>query len=1488
MSKTHPENELNVPEKFSVISENNKISSSAVVDSTSMADSVESWKVLIVDHDQTIHQRILLALNNLIFEEKPITLISAYSTIEAKQLLAKYPTIALIFLASAIETSDAGFKLVNFIRKFKNNSGVRIVLLTGEMSKIPETEILLNADVNDYYTKLELTSKTLVKTTRISLRSYQEIQRVFRGDTSADGKEIVIIDDNRDHLKFLTLVLETQGYKIRVFSKAILALKSIDLYQPDLIILDIFMPFSDRYLNGYEVCQELKSDPKTSQIPILFVSALDEARDRIKALKLGGVGFITKPYQVEELLLHVKNQLSYHKLKQQLKEHNLKLQQEIELRDKTEEHLRLLQRAINSSVNGIVIADAKSPHYPIISVNSGFERITGYQAAEVIGKKCPILSRQDNNQPGLEQLRQCFEEEKVGQAVVKTCHKNGTGLWAQISVSPVYDQAENLTNFICILEDVSERIEAEQVLKKSQERWQLIQEGTGDGIFDWDITTGEAYASARLLEMLGYSADTQFSYEIWKSWLHLEDVEQTITTLEDYLEKRIPQYSVEYRLRCKNGSYQWIFARGKVIWDEAGNPVRMLGTHEDITNHKQFEIALQESEQRFRMAFESAAMGVCLVAVEGQFIQVNAALAQILDYSEAELLSMKWQDICYLSDQEKILEQVRRSLAGELSSFQLETRGWRKNGQLIWEVITASLVRDPQNNPLYFIAQIQNITERKQAQAQLSRSEAFLQDAQRLAKVGSWSWDLVDHQCWWSDQMYRLVGLNPGDPVPNLKSIYHRIHPDDREHVQEITTEAFAQGKDYTVEFRVLYPDGKIRHFLSRGKVEQNRFLGTTQDISESKQREEVLRLFSEEIASKTGTQFFCTCVRHLAQVLGVKYAFVAEVIHQKRLRTLAFWSGTQLENNMEYNAVGGPCERTMDGTACLYRSNVQQRFPEDLILVKLGAESYWGIPLINADGQYIGILGVMDTEPLDPNIDHEMIMKIFATRTESELERQRFELTLEQAKEAAEVANKAKSTFLANMSHELRTPLNAILGFSQLLNHSSYLSSEDQEHLKIIQNSGQHLLKLINEVLDLSKIEAGQMQRQDTSFNLSHLLNDIRQMFRQPAQNKGLRLEIDWDNNIQKLISTDEMKLRQVLMNLLSNAMKFTEQGNIILKVTLEKLPQNIYKPIEISTCHLLFEISDTGVGIAASELKNLFKAFVQTSSGQKYQEGTGLGLKISQQFVQLMGGEITAESEVGYGTTFRFTLPVQIVEADQTEIETVKRRVIALEPNQPRYRILIIDDQPENRQLLLEFLSPVGFDVQTTYNGRDAIEIWLKWQPHLIFMDLRMPVMDGCQTTCCIRETENYWVKLNQEKAPLLPPTQIIAMTASLLDDDQIATQCVGCDNFIRKPFKEHQIFDLIAQHLEVRYIYEECNQSLLAEPTPKITLTSTDFDNFASDWFTQFHRAILECNGQKMKDLIDEIMPDHKLIAQALLQLVDDFQYDQLLSLIENRLQ
>jgi PAS domain S-box-containing protein len=336
-----------------------------------------------------------------------------------------------------------------------------------------------------------------------------------------------------------------------------------------------------------------------------------------------------------------------------------------------------------------------------------------------------------------------------------------------------------------------------------------------------------------------------------------------------------------------------------------------------------------------------------------------------------------------------------------------------------------------------------------------------------------------------------------------------------------------------------------------------------------------------------------------------------------------------------------------------------------------------------------------------------------------------------EAARSAA--ANLAKSEFLANMSHELRTPLNAILGFSQLMSRDYSLSGEHQDNLAIINRAGEHLLNLINDILEMSKIEAGRITLNRSSFDLIHLLKNLEEMLHLRAASRNLELLFEYAQDIPKYIETDENKLCQVLINLLGNAIKFTDMGRVTLRVRLgtgEADEQNpLYPP------HLFFEVEDTGCGIAPQEIDLLFEAFEQTEIGRKSQQGTGLGLAISRKYVQLMGGDISVSSMLGVGSTFAFDIQIALTCPREMPTNKIKSQIMSLAPIEKAYRILVVDDSKESRLLLIKILTSLGFEVKEATNGSEAVASWESWQPHLIFMDMRMPIMDGYEATRMIK---------------------------------------------------------------------------------------------------------------------------------------------------------
>jgi len=415
--------------------------------------------------------------------------------------------------------------------------------------------------------------------------------------------------------------------------------------------------------------------------------------------------------------------------------------------------------------------------------------------------------------------------------------------------------------------------------------------------------------------------------------------------------------------------------------------------------------------------------------------------------------------------------------------------------------------------------------------------------------------------------------------------------------------------------------------------------------------------------------------------------------------------------------------------------------------------------------------------------------------------DRKQTEQQLKQAKQTAEAASQAKGQFLASMSHELRTPLNAILGFAQLMARDNLLKDTHRSYLKIIHNSGEHLLELINDVLDMSKIESGRITLNITSFDLHHLLDTLEKMFRLRANDKGLQLIFKQASTLPQWISTDEGKLRQILINLLSNAVKFTNFGSIVLsaniihssETTTEKNLGSQIEPLAESPQDqiiLRFTIEDTGEGIPSTHLEKIFEAFEQSDLGRQAGEGTGLGLPISRKFAQFMGGKIIVSSKLGQGSIFQVDLPVHIPKISGSSKHLSDRYIIGLAPNQSEYRILVVEDRWESRHLLVKLLESVGFQVREAENGAEAIAIWDEWEPHLIWMDMRMPVMDGYEAT-------------RQIKAHLKgQATVIIALTASALEEEKAIILSAGCDDFVRKPFREDVILDKLTEYLGVSY--------------------------------------------------------------------------------------
>ncbi|BAZ00172.1 multi-sensor hybrid histidine kinase [Tolypothrix tenuis PCC 7101] len=495
----------------------------------------------------------------------------------------------------------------------------------------------------------------------------------------------------------------------------------------------------------------------------------------------------------------------------------------------------------------------------------------------------------------------------------------------------------------------------------------------------------------------------------------------------------------------------------------------------------------------------------------------------------------------------------------------------------------------------------------------------------------------------------------------------------------------------------------------------------------------------------------------------------------------------------------------------------------------------------------------------------------------------------------AAERANRAKSQFLANMSHELRTPLNAILGFAQVMSHDSSLSAEHQENLAIINRAGEHLLNLINDILEMSKIEAGKTTLNVNSFDFIRFLGNLEEMLRFRAAAKDLLLVFEYAPNIPQYLQTDESKLRQVLLNLLGNAIKFTHQGTVTLRVRLESGDWGIEN--EHQSCQsLIFEIQDTGPGIAPQEIDLLFEAFGQTETGRNSQQGTGLGLAISRKYVQLMDGDITVTSTLGVGSKFTFDIQIHPASASEVKQQHCQDQIVGLAPGQPEYRILVVDDARDNRLVLVKLLTSIGFVVKEATNGQEAIAQWMEWQPHLIFMDMRMPVMDGYEATREIKAKEKSYLDRPLQLAcqcstmPLSTNsnTIIIALTASAFEEERQNILSTGCDDFIRKPFTKEVLLKKVSEHLGVEYISQiDSLQTAVINPTTEIFSTEAELmwhlSQMSPQWLANIRHAAASCSDDMILQLLEQIPPEKSPCFQLLRDLANNYQFEKIMELL-----
>lgn len=905
-----------------------------------------------------------------------------------------------------------------------------------------------------------------------------------------------------------------------------------------------------------------------------------------------------------------------------------------------------------------------------------------------------------------------------------------------------------------------QRKNAEAALRESEERFYLAMEASALGLWDWNISTGKTYFDAQWKTMLGYQIDEiEESINSWEKLLHPHDKESVLAARNSHLEGETEFYKAEYRMRSKFGAWKWISDCGKVtVRDEWNKPLRMTGTHKDISDSKILEEKLQNSYAEMNALFEAMTDIILVIDAEATNVKVAPTNPARLYANAIDTITPTIEKFLNESRDELFLSKIRQALETK-QTVNFEYSLFAGNCEL-WFFATISPVSE--NSVIWVARDISDVYNELRLRQQ---AEVALQQQLKRERLVGASVERI-RQSLNLEEVLSTAVLEVRQFLQIERTIIYRFNPDWSGLVVVESVDDFCRsilGQDiqdncFTELYVSLYEQGKIQ---------------AVEDINVGDLN---------------------ACYLNFLMEFQVKAFLVVPIL--------------QNSPDSEYNNANS-------------KSPIQTRLWGLLIAHHCTGPRVWQPSEIESLRQLCVQLGIAIQQST-----------LFAQAKTEICDRKQAESALQQAKEAAEAANRAKSEFLANMSHELRTPLNGILGYVQLIKADKNITDDQQESLGNIQQCGEHLLTLIEDILDLSKIEARKMELSPVEFNLPNFVKNIADLFQMRSAQKNIAFTCEQISSLPTYVCGDDKRLRQVLINLLGNAVKFTNSGSVTFRVgyveagdwgetgdwglgITSKKEQGTTKTEQLTAINyplpitkIRFQVEDTGIGIEENKLEEIFLPFHQVSNRVYSIEGTGLGLSISYKLVKMMGGEISVKSSLGKGSVFWIDLELPSAGTYcELAAPPEKGRIVGFTGN--KRKVLIVDDNDINRAMLRRLLSRIGFEIMEATDGKDCLQKAVEFLPNVILMDLLMPVMDGFEATRCLR------------RIPELKNVVLLALSASVFHNTQEESLLAGCDQFLRKPVEASQLLERLRIHLELEWIYEDREERIRKKGESKKSL-------------------------------------------------------------------